>query len=473
MFSKATANFVRQIDHEGSLIHVSRVTDSHKLVTMALVVKRNRIWWWQKPKYQPTNFTLYDLLQGDELLSPGVSLSEFASYEGMFGDQLSGSLVAEAGAVSGTLELQGSSELQSHFGKLMIEELDVKKLLHDSSGRQVNMEHMLVKQLEKRAEVLAVLKDKIFTTSSCSITQKRKERCMLQGVLKLVGLLGGTAKLCVNDDNNMEMNSDESLLIPAGTVIAYSVRELQIKKNGDYNICLLADRKGGIEADMPSCDTCDGKGCPATALQNGSGSEQDLFPLAELPQATRSELFQALQENLKDRSTLSYLQSVLQDLSRGETPDTAEHEELPDSQTELVAAKLQQLCIDSPAQNGQSVIPAPLAAAHLLVSAMEELPDEAMSILSESCPDFLEAIDTLMCRMTSSGEPVSIQCPPALLRDDQAFQLAQQLLSSTSATLTRDGDKLRTETGADARVDRLVLSISVRGLSLLCKGLKQ
>lgn len=72
MFSKATANFVRQIDPEGSLIPVSRLNDSHKLDLMALVVKRNPMWFWQKPKYQPTHFTLDDLLQGDEVLSPGM-----------------------------------------------------------------------------------------------------------------------------------------------------------------------------------------------------------------------------------------------------------------------------------------------------------------------------------------------------------------------------------------------------------------
>lgn len=71
MFSNATANFVRQIDPNGSLIHVSRLNDSDKLVPMALVVKRNRIWAWQRPKYRPTDFNLSHLLQGDQELSPG------------------------------------------------------------------------------------------------------------------------------------------------------------------------------------------------------------------------------------------------------------------------------------------------------------------------------------------------------------------------------------------------------------------
>lgn len=70
MFSKATANFVRQVDPEGSFIHVSRVNDSLKLYPLALVVKRNRFWFWQSPKYLPTDFTLADLLQGTEPLQP-------------------------------------------------------------------------------------------------------------------------------------------------------------------------------------------------------------------------------------------------------------------------------------------------------------------------------------------------------------------------------------------------------------------
>lgn len=72
MFSKATANFVRQVDPEGSLIHVSRMNDSSKLLPVALVVKRKRVWFWQRPKYRPTDFKLNDLLLGEKRLTPGM-----------------------------------------------------------------------------------------------------------------------------------------------------------------------------------------------------------------------------------------------------------------------------------------------------------------------------------------------------------------------------------------------------------------
>lgn len=485
MFSKATANFVRQIDPEGSLIHVSRVNDSHKLVPMALVVKRNRIWFWQRPKYQPTVFTLSDLLQGDKVLSPGVSETEFLTYKGTFRDKLSGKLDTDAGSVSVTLEGRGTSKLQSSFGKLKKEELDVKKLLRDSSDRHVNMQHKLVQQLEKRAEVLAVVKERILTTSSCSVTQTKKEQCTFQGVLGLVGMLGSSVKVCVKDSNNIEAGSDVSLEIPAGTVIAYSILELEIKKSGHYDICLQPGTIGGIESDStelswPSHDSlsmvdgnCNGEKAPEkgllSALQNGS-QEMDLSPLAELPQSTQWALFKGLQETLRDGSVLSYLQSELEDLCCGETPNMAKHEELTESQTKLVSAILDQLGIDCPTENTQGA--AHLSAAHLLVSAMEELPDETLSLLSESCPGFLEAFDTLLCSIKESSEPLSIQCPPVLLQDSQAFQLAEQLLSSTNVTLRRDTDALWVEAGSKAAVQLLVLCLSVHGLTLLCKGLK-
>lgn len=65
----------------------------------------------------------------------GVRETEFLTYEGRFGDKLSGKLDTEAGSVSVALEGRGTSKLQSCFGKLKKEELDVKKLLHDSSDR--------------------------------------------------------------------------------------------------------------------------------------------------------------------------------------------------------------------------------------------------------------------------------------------------------------------------------------------------
>ncbi|TMS17885.1 Gasdermin-E [Larimichthys crocea] len=128
-FPKPLPNSSVRLTKREVLIHVSRINDSDKLVPMALVVKRNPIWFWQNPKYQPTIFTLSDLLQGDEVLTPGVSEQHILDYKGTYGDIFSGKLDSEAGSLSVTVSGQGSSMLQSCFGKLKKEKLDVKKLL--------------------------------------------------------------------------------------------------------------------------------------------------------------------------------------------------------------------------------------------------------------------------------------------------------------------------------------------------------
>ena len=72
MFAKATTNLVSEIDPDGSLIPVRRLNDSDKLSPLALVIKRNRFWFWQRPKYLPTGFTLNDLLTGNQTIEPGA-----------------------------------------------------------------------------------------------------------------------------------------------------------------------------------------------------------------------------------------------------------------------------------------------------------------------------------------------------------------------------------------------------------------
>lgn len=71
MFAKATKNLVSEIDADGSLIPVSRLNDSDGLAPLALVIKRNRYWFWQWPKYLTSDFKLNDVLVG-EPINPGT-----------------------------------------------------------------------------------------------------------------------------------------------------------------------------------------------------------------------------------------------------------------------------------------------------------------------------------------------------------------------------------------------------------------
>lgn len=57
------------------------------------------------------------------------------------------------------------------------------------------MQHVLVQQLKKQDDVLAVVKERILTTSSCSVTLIKKDQCTIRGVLVLLGLLKHSVKV--------------------------------------------------------------------------------------------------------------------------------------------------------------------------------------------------------------------------------------------------------------------------------------
>ncbi len=179
MFASATRNFVEEVDKGGLLIPVSSLNDTIALLTV--VVKRKRLWPWQKPKYIPTDFNFNDILSGDTPVKPGkhlyvmyqyvhlflfvkyphciincigffscvitVSLNvslytgvletDFIKYNGTYGGNIEGNMEANFAHGSVNLEGKGSSKLQLVFGSLKKEEIEVQKLLRDSKDRLV------------------------------------------------------------------------------------------------------------------------------------------------------------------------------------------------------------------------------------------------------------------------------------------------------------------------------------------------
>uniref|UniRef100_A0A8C9WDY3 Gasdermin E n=1 Tax=Scleropages formosus TaxID=113540 RepID=A0A8C9WDY3_SCLFO len=246
MFAKATKNFTKQIDPDGCLIPVSRLNNSDKLDMLSLVIKRNPFWFWQRPRYLPTDFTLSDVLLG-EAIRPDVAESDFLKYEGMYSDNLAGKIDAGLGRVGLNLEGKGSSKLQSSFGHLKKQEVDVQNLLFASRDRLLNLDHCLVQQTrEKRNDVFGVLKERIFTTQPCSITQE------VMGQVNFACVTA--AQVSVRENGNMEKDSNVSMEIPPHTVIAYSIIELEVKRGGQYELCLQPDTLGGFEADSAEAD---------------------------------------------------------------------------------------------------------------------------------------------------------------------------------------------------------------------------
>ncbi|XP_062394027.1 gasdermin Eb [Sardina pilchardus] len=474
MFAKATTNLLCEVDPEGALVAVHRLNDSDKLAPLALVIKRHRFWFWQRCKYLPTGFCLNDLLEpGSTPIQPVVEEKDFLKYSGTFGEAVSGTVQAEVGSVGGAnmaLEGKRSSKLQSSFGTLRKQELDVNALLQDSKDKRLDLEHDLMEQVrEKRRRVIGLVRERVFTTQECSVCEEVDDMTTCSG---LIGLFTPTRiKVSVKHSGNLESDSNVSLTIPANTTLAYSLIELEIKAKGRYELCLLQDLEGGFESDSVDTvhtvhkrDLLTVSSAPnhthtsslLTALEQES---RQLSPLAGEPAGTRTLLLQGLSELMRDRAALDNLEQALEKRCDEVTPDLPSLEKAPSTQAQVTSV-LRLLPPDAPR---------PLVSAtHLLVSALDEMSDEGLTALSSCCtPPVLQALQQLVLSLASEGA-----CSPVgpALAEEAVFPQVQLLFAASGVTLHREAGTVKVEGGALTGRLPLVMGIAVTGLAALVEN---
>uniref|UniRef100_UPI001EAEC926 gasdermin-E-like n=1 Tax=Oncorhynchus gorbuscha TaxID=8017 RepID=UPI001EAEC926 len=215
-----------------------------------------------------------------------------------------------------------------------------------------------------------------------------------------------------------QTESDVSLGIPANTVMAYSLIELYVKCNGQFELCLFSNN-GGFEKvrskdDIEEDGIMDLRGNfdanshlnlnEGNNASGGTGQTEGHFQLLSvLPVAKRSSLLQLLKTTMEDREAVSVLECVLDQLCEGETPDLGDLEE---SERETVQAILD--LVDQCVGKDEDVIRSSLLSAiHLIVSAMDGMTDEGLSMLGSCCsPPVLQALQILVQHVAAgSGRP--------------------------------------------------------------------
>ncbi|NWU95265.1 GSDME protein, partial [Upupa epops] len=125
--------------------------------------------------------------------------------------------------------------------------------------RTIDLSSSLLQQvIERKREVLCILREKIITTQKCTITEH------IQTEEKMSGVMGCSAKIVkvsVTENGSMLKDSSVILEIPPATTIAYGVIELFIKQSGQFEFCLLHDQEGGFEK-----ESSEGSASPHSAL---------------------------------------------------------------------------------------------------------------------------------------------------------------------------------------------------------------
>ncbi|XP_072250515.1 gasdermin Eb [Leuresthes tenuis] len=459
MFAIATKNFVEEVDKGGLLIPMSSLNDV--IAVLTVVVKRKRFWFWQKPKYLPTDFNLNDILTGDTPIQPVVVETDFIKYSGTFGDNMQGT--ADASFVNTSVNLEGkdSSKLQSSFGSLKKEEVDVQKLLRDSKDRVLDMSHCLIQQTkEKHKRVFGIVKERILTTQPCSVIEEMQLSGQCGGGLSSCG--PKCQKFSLKENGSLSKDSNITMEIPTHATIAYGLIELEIKQDGHFELCLMLDTHGGFEVDGPAK-----KDLVHTSendfLQQELGRLKDHFQLlSSLPASTKSSLLQQITDLMEHPAAVSALQNVLDQMYVDKKPglDVAGLTDSQRQNIQAVLALLEQSGQTEPAQADQSK--STLTAFHLIASALDEMTLESLAVLRKcSSPTALQTLERLVHCISGNGKVSS-----TALRED-IDERTKDLFASCNVSLKKHGDLVQTETKHEARNRLLVLCVAVRSLASL------
>ncbi|NXF94231.1 GSDME protein, partial [Eubucco bourcierii] len=495
MFAKATKNFVRETDSGGDLIPVSHLNASDKLQLLGLVTKRKRFWCWQKPKYHFLTVTLSDVLTEDKPIKPVIVESDFAKYVGKFEDFVQGSIETSFGKISIAAGGKGYVENQSSFGNLRKQEVDLQQLMKDVKDRTINLSSSLVQQvLERKREVVCILREKIVTTQECTISEHSQTEERISG---LIGLTTKTVKVSVSENGSVMKDASVILEIPPATTIAYGVIELFIKHSGHFEFCLLDEQQGGFEK-----ESTEGSAYPHSALfkdasflyqpdavdnevysgaQNLIPSDaslsvlrQDLSwlktqfqPFVKLPEDKQRALYKTLCELLLHEEMVTALEDVLDDICTGGKADLRELKaaqgDLLDF-LQLLGCSLQSDLLQKYQPQDEELF----SAAHLLISAISELPDYTLVLLRACCD--LQVVPALCClpNVASADGSVALSSPPvATLTNRGRFDVVQRLFASSNINLEMRESSVKAVTMKEPRFSPLVLYVALYGFGAL------
>ncbi|KAL8183543.1 UNVERIFIED_CONTAM: hypothetical protein K2H54_044204 [Gekko kuhli] len=223
MFAAATKSFVKQVGDGGRLIPVRSLSEADKYQPLSLVIKKKSCLISKRSKFISTPFSLKDILQGDKEISAGISSYQLLNYEDKSDVTLNGRRGNHIRNSVG-VNVAGSDSLavKASFGIVTKHEVEVPILLRELTSRKINFDHCLVRQSqESKKTVLCVVSENIRTTRQCSLSVH-------------AGMRGDTMRFHIIDEHSFK-GRDKAIVFPAHTTIAFSVFELYIHLDGNFD----------------------------------------------------------------------------------------------------------------------------------------------------------------------------------------------------------------------------------------------
>ncbi|NXU97156.1 GSDME protein, partial [Cettia cetti] len=189
-------------------------------------------------------------------------------------------------------------------------------------------------------------------------------------------------------------------------------------------------------------------------------------PFVKLPEDKQRALYKTLCELLLHEEMVTALGDMFDDICTGDKPDL---EELKLEQQRDLLDFLQLLgCSLQSKQKYQPQDEELFSAAHLLISAISELPDDTLVLLRACCD--LQVVPALCClpNVASADGTVALSNPlAATLTDRGRFEVVQRLFASSNINLEMAESSVKAVTMKEPRFFPLVLYVALYGFHAL------
>ncbi|XP_074657618.1 pejvakin-like isoform X2 [Tubulanus polymorphus] len=252
MFEAAVHKFVKEAGPE-VLHQVPSLDEANRCRPLQIVEKKNRRWFWQTPRYRPTDFSLDQILADPKplglevqsrVLVKGYNRMHKFSIKGKFGGGFK---------VLFDAELSGGDNvnLTAKFNDIEKKEVHEQSLSKALRTRKINMNHPLLKQilLMKRRKALCIITGSAQLSADSVITASIDNKVDEDINLDLPKVLK------VDESIDEETDNSKSMTIPQGTPIAYNLVELKIASDGVIKLVVDDDVVGGfVESAIDAVD---------------------------------------------------------------------------------------------------------------------------------------------------------------------------------------------------------------------------
>ncbi|XP_054881757.1 uncharacterized protein LOC129356949 [Poeciliopsis prolifica] len=435
MFADETSAVVKNVGAEEELISNSNL--NHKVELLTLVrVSQGRFF--SYPKYTPVDCTLPELLE-DEDFSAEVE-EELLVKDFKTSVESSGS-----GELGGGHQTAGEAAISAKCDSVdgLVEPVSIKKkkanlkgVRKTFNGRKLEKGKLKLLKM-KEEDKLAFVHETLYNTGPVRMIRRSAQDGSISATYQKF------LKLLVKGSRTEET----TFTVPEKSTFAFGLQEI-LWDDETINIPFepWANRKN---LGLFTHDTVN----PDQLQEAREGVQNKAFllkPLTRLPHATRQNLLKTLQEVLEEDGALSQLEETLDQSSKGQP------ERPPSKVVSSFMDVLDESKVSSKVRD----------AVHLLVCAMDGLPELEVRPLTSCAPETLTVLVQLVDSLKDGDEPSLPACPPVPLQQDGGLRWAADVLCGSSETLAE------LSAAWDRRPEVLleVLALAVLGVHRLQEG---